>query len=286
MVYDTERSVRILGTDGAEQYAKVNAIDPQTGQMVNDLSRGKFDVTVTSGPSFSTQRQEAAEVYMGLAQANPAVFAIAGDLIFKSLDLPYSEDMAERMKSMLPPQIQQMLQAKSQNGGKPMPPEVHAGHATGTAGHADGPAAGPDGSAGRTGSRGHQGRGRESHIATPGAAGEAERRLPADAGRHSQERGRAGDERGATGPARIAGRVSRRARRKSHRTARQLSSQVQQALAAIQQQAAQFMQQSAQVIAQIQANATPQVVVANEPRQKVVRVKRINGELVGTVEES
>ena len=123
-VYDTERSIRILGTDGAESYAKVNALNPMTGEVENDLSRGKFDVTITTGPSFSTQRQEAAEVYMQFAQANPAVFGVAGDLIFKSLDLPYAEDMADRMRTLLPPPVQQMLQAKEQNNGKALPPEA------------------------------------------------------------------------------------------------------------------------------------------------------------------
>ena len=57
-IYDTERSVRILGADGAEKYAKVNQIDPATGQVVNDLGRGKYDVAITGGPSSTTQRQE------------------------------------------------------------------------------------------------------------------------------------------------------------------------------------------------------------------------------------
>jgi hypothetical protein len=80
-------------------------------------------VSVTVGPSFSNQREQAAEVYMGMAQANPSVFPIAGDLIFKSLDLPYSDQIAERLKLMLPPQIQQM-----ESGGN-IPPEVAQGMA-------------------------------------------------------------------------------------------------------------------------------------------------------------
>jgi hypothetical protein len=120
-IYDTPRMVRLLGVDGAEKFAQVNAVDPMTGETVNDLSRGKFDVTVTVGPSFSTQRQEASEVYMALGQANPAVWGIAGDLIFKALDLPYSDKIAERLKLMLPPQIQQM-----ESQGKELPPEAQA----------------------------------------------------------------------------------------------------------------------------------------------------------------
>jgi hypothetical protein len=120
-IYDTERSVRILGHDGAEDYAKVNTVDPQTGQALNDLTTGKYDVTITIGPSFATLRQEASEAYGDLAQRDPVLMQAAGDLVFKAMDLPYSEQIAERYRAMLPPPIQQML-----SQGKSLPPEVTA----------------------------------------------------------------------------------------------------------------------------------------------------------------
>jgi hypothetical protein len=96
------------------KYKKVNQVvmDPASGQMltVNDLAQGRYDVTVTVGPSFSTKRQEASETYLQLAQASPEVMAVAGDLVFKAMDLPYSEDIADRLRAMLPPPIQQMLE--------------------------------------------------------------------------------------------------------------------------------------------------------------------------------
>ncbi|MGH8235421.1 MAG: portal protein, partial [Steroidobacteraceae bacterium] len=122
-IYPAEKSVRILGVDGAEKYVKVNSVqlDPKTGQMrkVNDLTKGKFDVTYTVGPSFSTQRQEATELYTQLGQALPAVWTVAGDLIFKSMDLPYAEQIAERMRTLLPPAIQKQIA-----DGKQIPPEA------------------------------------------------------------------------------------------------------------------------------------------------------------------
>jgi hypothetical protein len=123
-VIDTERALRILGADGAEKYIRVNQpIQQEDGSIViqNDLTHGKYDVVVTSGPNFSTQRQEAAEVYTQLGQAVPQVWALAGDYIMKSLDLPYAEQISERMKFLLPPQIQQQL-----GKDKPLPPEVMA----------------------------------------------------------------------------------------------------------------------------------------------------------------
>ena len=86
---------------------------------VNDMSSGKYDVTITTGPNFATQRQEAAETYGQMAQSFPGMMEIAGDLVFKSMDLPYAEDIAERLKSLLPPQVLETM-----NKDKQLPPEV------------------------------------------------------------------------------------------------------------------------------------------------------------------
>jgi hypothetical protein len=122
-VYDTERVVRVLGRDGGEKFEKINAMvqDQQTGQWVkvNDLSAGKYDVTVTTGPSFSTQRAEMVELMNGLFQSQPQAFPLFGDLFFKALDAPQAQEMAERAKFLLPPPLQQQ-----QGKGEPLPPEV------------------------------------------------------------------------------------------------------------------------------------------------------------------
>lgn len=121
--YDTERTVRVLGIDGAEDYIKINTlgIDPKTGlpRMVNDLTRGRYDVTVTVGPSYATQRQEAAETYIAMAAQDPLLMQTAPDLVYKSMDLPLSDQIAERRAAILPPQIQAMMKQ-----GKDVPPEV------------------------------------------------------------------------------------------------------------------------------------------------------------------
>ena len=122
-IYDTERELRILGKDGAESYKRINQIvwDPKNkaNVRINDLAAGRYDVTVTTGPAFSTQRQEAAEMYMGLTQGMPEIMQLAGDLIFKAIDLPYADEISDRLQTMLPPQIQQML-----NDEDDIPPEV------------------------------------------------------------------------------------------------------------------------------------------------------------------
>lgn len=126
-VYDTQRSVRILGKDGAESYEKINerTQDAQgNATVLNDLQVGKFDVTVTIGPSYATQRQEAAETLTQMAQADEALMPTSADLVYKSMDIPYADEIAERRRLMLPAPIQKML-----TEGKKMPPEVAAAQA-------------------------------------------------------------------------------------------------------------------------------------------------------------
>jgi hypothetical protein len=60
---------------------------------------------VKAGPSFSTQREEAATQMIELIRAYPDAAPLIGDLLAKSLDWPGAEEIAERMEMMLPPQL-------------------------------------------------------------------------------------------------------------------------------------------------------------------------------------
>ncbi len=111
-VYDTPRIMRVIGKDGAEDVVKIN-------DGLNDLSNGKYDVTVTTGPSYDTQRMEFVDALVQLSQGNPLVAQGVPDLIIGAMDFPKADEAAERIKLLLPPPIQQAM-AK----GKQMPPEV------------------------------------------------------------------------------------------------------------------------------------------------------------------
>lgn len=122
-VYDTQRQVRIVGRDGSEDFVTLyeEVRDEQTGQMVkvNDLAKGKYDYTVTTGASYDTQRMEFVDALVQLSQGNPLVAQGVPDLIIGSMDFPKAEEAAERLKLLLPPPIQAKLAE-----GKDMPPEV------------------------------------------------------------------------------------------------------------------------------------------------------------------
>jgi hypothetical protein len=84
-------------------------VDQETQQprtRVYDLSVGKYDLTVDVGPSFNTKREEAANQMIEMIRAYPAIAPLIGDLLAKNLDWPGADEIAERLKAMLPPQLQ------------------------------------------------------------------------------------------------------------------------------------------------------------------------------------
>lgn len=111
-VYSTPRIVRILGEDGTPQNRQINQQFEAQGQngealtRIHDFSAGRYDLAVTSGPSFTTKREEAASQMIELIRAYPAAAPVIGDLLAKNLDWPGADEIADRLKMMLPPQVQ------------------------------------------------------------------------------------------------------------------------------------------------------------------------------------
>lgn len=132
-IYDTQRIVRIIGEDGSVESAE---FDPDlsapmierkdaAGNVINKVynpTLGKYDVTITVGPAYTTKRQEAADFMSQIAQSNPQLMPLIGDLMFKAMDMPYAEEISERLKLMLPPQIAEHEKAEQQPDQ--IPPQV------------------------------------------------------------------------------------------------------------------------------------------------------------------
>jgi hypothetical protein len=136
-VYTEERIVRVIGEDGVQKSVKINSQEPQSvmdenGQPevddegnpiagIYDLTSGKYDLTVTSGPSFTTRREESALQMQEFIRSFPAAAPVIGDLYAKALDWPGADEIAKRLeklnpanKNQLPPEVQQMIQQGQQ----------------------------------------------------------------------------------------------------------------------------------------------------------------------------
>lgn len=128
-IYDSERDVRLRNTDETETFMPINTtvgaalqavksrpelydrLDPaRLSQMVakdgksakfNDITAGRYDVVVTTGPSYSTQRQEAAQFLQSLVQSAPAQMAVALDLIVRNMDFKDADELEARLRRPL-----------------------------------------------------------------------------------------------------------------------------------------------------------------------------------------
>lgn len=104
-VYDTARQVRLMKSDGTFEMRIVNrtVIDAQTGKpvVVDDLSRGKYDVTCSAGPSFQSKMQETVAAITEVAAFDPSVIQTGSDILFGNLDSPGMDLIAQRKRQQL-----------------------------------------------------------------------------------------------------------------------------------------------------------------------------------------
>jgi hypothetical protein len=128
-IYDRERVLRIIGYDGKPEMVTLNQrTQDEMGveKVLNDVTVGEYDVYMDTGPGYQSKRQEAVEAMMPMISTNQELFNLAGDLVFRNMDFPGAEVIADRLaannplaqideKSEIPPQIQmQLMQAQKQ----------------------------------------------------------------------------------------------------------------------------------------------------------------------------
>ncbi len=128
-IYNSERDVRLRNIDETEMFVPINTTlgaavraikshpeaylgldHARLSQMVakdgghakfNDITVGKYDVVVTTGPSYATQREEAAQHLLSLVQSAPQQMAVALDLIVRNLDFKDADELETRLRKPL-----------------------------------------------------------------------------------------------------------------------------------------------------------------------------------------
>lgn len=157
-IYDVARVIKIMAADGTQsdvhldpeaQAAHQQAMPPQgPGQpptpvtpeqaqaaqedenspnplVIFNPNVGRYDVEADVGPSFGTQREEAANAFSQIMANNKEAFQIVGDFWARNSDFPGADELAERLKKGLPPQyagmnpqVMQLQQAMQQQGAQ------------------------------------------------------------------------------------------------------------------------------------------------------------------------
>jgi hypothetical protein len=119
-IYDTQRTLRIIGDDGKPDLTTVNEMDSVNKVINNNLQVGLYDVVMDTGPGYNSKRQAAVEAMTPILAADPNLMAQIGDLWFRNQDFPGADIIADRLatlnplaqideKSDIPPQAQMAL---------------------------------------------------------------------------------------------------------------------------------------------------------------------------------
>ena len=106
-IYDTPRIVRILGEDSSVKEVPINQVfQSESGEILaHDMTTGKYDLTITVGPSFATQKMEAAASMIDFVRAVPGAAEVSSDLLARNMDWPGADEIADRLKRTIPPEI-------------------------------------------------------------------------------------------------------------------------------------------------------------------------------------
>jgi hypothetical protein len=138
-VYDSQRVLRIIGDDGKGEIVNVNerSIDQMGVETIlNDVTVGEYDVVMETGPGYNSKRQEAVDSMVQMMGVDPDLMKQAGDLVFRNMDFPGADIIADRLaaanplaqiddKSDVPPQVQMQL-AQSQQTIQQLQQELQA----------------------------------------------------------------------------------------------------------------------------------------------------------------
>ncbi len=102
--YTQEKVIRVLGERGAAKYHQINKIDPDTGEVLNDITANHADYVVSEQDFKSSLRQAMFEslfdIVGRLAQMDPKIALNLLDLVVDMADLPGREEMVSRIRKI------------------------------------------------------------------------------------------------------------------------------------------------------------------------------------------
>lgn len=127
-IYDTARIARIIGEDGSVDTVALDPALPGASQKtpkgqpnLHNIGIGRYDVSVDIGPAYATRRQDAAQGFTEMVRAYPPLMEKAGDLMFRNMDWPGAEQLADRLappeaeEGGIPPQLKAQMQQMQQH---------------------------------------------------------------------------------------------------------------------------------------------------------------------------
>lgn len=122
LAYDTTRTVRVIGPEDNIEFININ--DPRDEESPN-VTEGKYDVQLITGPNYTTQRMEAAEAMLEATKTMPEAMSQALDIVVEAQDWPMKDKLVKRFQKMIPlaqEELQEREAAEQQASGQPEQP--------------------------------------------------------------------------------------------------------------------------------------------------------------------
>ena len=153
-IYDTKRDARLRAIDDTESFAPINSTAGDVLASVNsspgiysgvdkkdlmetiskkgvlgkynDITEGDYDVVITTGPAYQTQRVEAAENMLKLITAARQVHPLDKYYLAKNIDFPGSDstEYVEALRKMVPPNLLPPKEGEKPQPQAPPPPQA------------------------------------------------------------------------------------------------------------------------------------------------------------------
>ena len=104
-VYKEGRQVRTVGDDGSYNMVDIQEtiIDNDTGEQVviNDLSKGTYNVLCSAGPSFQNRQEETVAAITEIAAIDPSIIQMGADILLDNISAPGMKTLASRKRQQL-----------------------------------------------------------------------------------------------------------------------------------------------------------------------------------------
>ena len=90
----------------------INQFDPAVGAVKNDLTIGRYDVVMDTGPGYETKRIEGAEAMIDLLKTPLAepIAKVGADLVVRNMDFAGASDLADRLAVTTPQGMEKVME--------------------------------------------------------------------------------------------------------------------------------------------------------------------------------
>jgi hypothetical protein len=117
--YDTARMQRIIGDDGVPKMVGINQPGEEQDEqgnavqrVKNDLTVGRYDVVMDTGPGYQTKREESAEAMTELlgTPLGELIVKTGADIVLRNMDFPGADELADRALATNPAGMEKALE--------------------------------------------------------------------------------------------------------------------------------------------------------------------------------